>query len=136
MPDIWDSLIEQTDAVILDQLGKDMTYFPRAGGSQAVRAIFERPFASADLGRAGVGGSAPYLFLRRSALAAAPVEGDVVNVPGDRTGTGWYRVIDPVEPDGQGGLRLNLHMQGPPQFSGRLSAIAPTARASFVGTFN
>ena len=90
--------VSRMDEACLRVFGRDVTFLSEAGGSAAVRAVFQ-PARETEEASPGV---YAVLFIRLADLPAAPVRGDEVEISGVR-----YKVFD-IEADAEGAAVLKL----------------------------
>ena len=90
--------VSRMDEACLRVFGRDVTFLSEAGGSAAVRAVFQ-PARETEEASPGV---YAVLFIRLADLPAAPVQGDEVEIGGVR-----YKVFD-IEADAEGAAVLKL----------------------------
>ena len=90
--------VSRMDEACLRVFGRDVTFLSEAGGSAAVRAVFQ-PARETEEASPGV---YAVLFIRLADLPAAPVRGDEVEIGGVR-----YKVFD-IEADAEGAAVLKL----------------------------
>ncbi len=98
-------LLEAVDRVARDVLdGRSVLYTPSVGDPVTVAGIFDAAYEMIDVGRAGVSGYGPAVFLRLSELSSDPSLDDArVTVAGTE-----YKFRE-VKPDGLGGVWILLH---------------------------
>lgn len=96
------SIVTRTTIQVFGEPG---VYTPQEGEPIPLMVVFRQPFQSVDLRRnVAFGSSNPTAFLALADLPAEPLGGDLLEVA-----AGWFRVIDPPQPDGKGGVLLELH---------------------------
>lgn len=86
-------------------------YMPAAGGSFAIAAIFDRPYKGLVLEADGdpvIATRAPVIGVRLAQFAADPVKGDKVVIAAAQGFAGQTYMVDSVEPDGKGHVKLQL----------------------------
>lgn len=98
--------LARTDATMLTHLGGPVTYTPGAGAAVDVRGIFDALYVNVEAGEAGVSSCGPAVFLRLVDLPSDPRTDPAARV----TVAGVAYRPHTIEPDGQGGVRLLLHL--------------------------
>ncbi len=98
-------LLEGVDRSVRSELdGRSVIYTPSVGDPVTVAGIFDAAYEMIDVGRAGVSGYGPAVFLRLSELSSDPSEDNAqVTVEGTD-----YKFRE-VKPDGLGGVWILLH---------------------------
>lgn len=105
----FDDLMSQVDRAVLgSKLGDPVTYTPGVGAPVTVNGCFDRLYerVAGDASYAGVSSFGPAVFLRLADLPSDPVVDASVTV----TIRGVVYKPRQVEPDGQGGVLLMLHL--------------------------
>lgn len=99
-------LVEAADRAALEHLGGEaVTYHPESGAAVEVTGIFDAAFVLAEgTAEAGVGTTAPAVFLRREDLPVDP-EDDEPTITIDGTD---YRMVGPPRTAGLGSILLVL----------------------------
>ena len=98
------TLADAANLAARNEFASTVTYTPAAGGSYSIAALLGRPFEGIQLGGADVmiAGRKPVLDVRLADLPVTPIAGDELTVE-----SADY-VVEEVEPDGQGGVKLIL----------------------------
>ena len=94
--------MKDLDAAVVQAFGREVLYWPEAGGEAAIRAVFQ-PAREAEDASPGV---YAVLFVRLADLPGAPRRGDEVGIGGVR-----YKVFD-IEVDAEGAAVLKLRKTG------------------------
>ena len=103
----WACHLATADRAVLQHLGGPVLYAPRGGDAVEVRGIFDRSYVRVDAGEPGISSRGPAVFLLLADLPSDPeTDEPTITVAGVS-----YRVTE-AEPDGQGGVRLLLHVRG------------------------
>lgn len=102
---VWSELADLTLTATRDILGETAIFTPSVTGvPEAVEGIFQRPGLELNADGTPFRSSGPALGVRLADLSVLPVQGDAVTVRSVD-----YEVAD-VDPDGQGGAKLILHI--------------------------
>lgn len=91
-----------TDGAILDTMGITVTYRRGVSAPVQIVAIFEAEYVPVEIGKSDVAAPEPMIFVRLSALASEPDQGDEATVDG------VLYAVEEVRKDGQGGAILTL----------------------------
>lgn len=116
----WDNLLLRHAHATL---GESVRYYPAAGGSRAIAAVFNAAYTSVTLEDGlEVASTRPVLNVRASAIGVPPEPGDLWNVRGV-----LYQTVD-IQADGLGDIRVDLRLATDAEI-GRVP-LPPTAPAS------
>lgn len=100
------ALLQHADEQVHDRLGDSCVYSPSVGASATVRCVYDAAYVLAEPRAPGVSSSGPAVFVRAESLPAG-WEADV-SATVERAGVTY--AIREVQPDGQGGVLLLLHV--------------------------
>lgn len=97
-------LLAGVDKIVRTKLGGLVTYAPSTGDPVTVNGVFDASYDMVSVGRAGVSGYAPAVFLTLSDLPSDPT----IDTPAITVGSVEYKIRE-VKPDGLGGVWILLH---------------------------
>lgn len=97
--------LEVADQAVREVLGSSVTYSPSVGDPVTVDGVFDAVYVRVDVGQPGVSSQGPAVFLRLEDLPS-----EEVDPLAEITVDGTDYTIHEIQPDGLGGVLLQLHL--------------------------